>query len=106
MTLKKTEWGDIPNDIYVKDKDDLGKWIECTICHVKISIRSQFCFAEWETHCSGVRHCKVANSKALRHVPKIDPFFFFLKKKDPHLNRISMSNHQPKSTKLYPNVKK
>ena len=46
MPLKKVDWGDIPNDTYVKDKDDLGKWIECVICDVKISIRSQFCFTE------------------------------------------------------------
>ena len=75
MPLKKVDWGDIPNDIYVKDEDDFGKWIECIICDVKISIRSQFCFTEWETHCSGVRHCKIVNSKALQHVRKIDTFF-------------------------------
>ena len=35
MSLKKIEWGDIPNDINVKEKDDLGKWIECNLCHIK-----------------------------------------------------------------------
>ena len=75
MPLKKIDWRDIANDIYIKDKDDLGKWIECVICHVKISIRSQFYFTEWKTHCLGVRHCKIANSKALQHVPKIDSYF-------------------------------
>ena len=51
MPLKKIEWGDIPNEIYVKEKDDLRKWIECNICHLKIRIRSQFCFIEWQQIC-------------------------------------------------------
>ena len=46
MPLKKVDWGDIPNYTYMKDKDDFGKWIECVIFDVKISIRSQFCFTE------------------------------------------------------------
>ena len=29
--LEKIEWGDIPHETYVKDKDILGKWIKCDI---------------------------------------------------------------------------
>ena len=36
---------------------------------------TQFCFTEWNTHCSGVKHSKLANSKALQDMPKIDTFF-------------------------------
>ena len=75
MPLKKIEWGDIPNIAYVKDKDLFGTWIECKICDVKIRVRSQFCFTERDIHCSGVKHSKIANSKALKDVPKIDTFF-------------------------------
>ena len=75
MPLKKVEWGDIPNIDCVKDRDLFGTWIECNICDVKIHGRSQFCFTEWNTHCSGVKYSKVANSKALKDVPKIDTFF-------------------------------
>ena len=74
MPPKKVDWGDIPNDVYVKDKDHLGKWIECDICNIKIRIRSQFCFTEWDTHCSGVNHFQIVNSKALKNVPGIDTF--------------------------------
>ena len=49
MPLKKVEWGDIANIAYVKDKDLFGTWIECKICDVKIRVRSQFCFTEWDT---------------------------------------------------------
>ena len=75
MPLKKLEWGDIPNENYVKNKDVLGKWIECVICDVKMSVRSQYCFTEWDTHCSGVRHSKIVSSKAIHNVKKIDSFF-------------------------------
>ena len=86
MPLKKIEWGDIPNIAYVKDKDLFGTWIECKICDVKICVRSQFCFTEWDTHCSGVKHSKIANSKALKDVPKIDTFF---KKRTANMNWVS-----------------
>ena len=75
MPLKKLEWGDIPKEIYIKEKDDLGKWIECNICHIKIRIRSQFCFTEWVTHCAGVKHCKIANSDTLKNAQRIETFF-------------------------------
>ena len=75
MPLKKVEWGDIPNIECVTERDLFGTWIECNICDVKIRVRSQFCFTEWNTHCSGVKHSKVANSKAFQDVPKIDTFF-------------------------------
>ena len=87
MPLKKIEWGDIPNIAYVKDKDLFGTWIECKICDVKIRVRSQFCFTEWNTHYSGVKHSKIANSKALKDVPKIDAFFFFFFLKGQHLKK-------------------
>ena len=60
----------IPNDIYVKEKDDLGKLIECNLCHIKIRIISQFCFTEWVTHCEGVKHCKIANSETVKMIAK------------------------------------
>ena len=72
---QKIEWDDIPNDIYIKQKDDLGKWIECNLCHIKILIRSQFCFTEWVTYCEGVKHCKIANSETVRNVRKIETYF-------------------------------
>ena len=75
MPLKKTEWGDVPNIAHVKDKDLFGTWIQYKICDVKIRIRSQFCFTEWDMHCSGVKHSKIANSKALKDVPNIETFF-------------------------------
>ena len=99
MPLKKTDWGDITNIVYVKDKDDLGKWIECVICHVKINIRSQFCFTEWDTHCSGVRHCKLANSKVLQHVPKIESFFKKRPLTELHLSVKSSTKLDKTSTK-------
>ena len=64
--FKKNEWCDIPHNTYVKDKDIMGKWIECDICNVKIRIRSQFCFTEWDTHCTGVKHCRIANCETLK----------------------------------------
>ena len=70
MPFKKLELDEIPDDVYIKDKDHMGKWIECDICDVKIIVRSQFCFIEWDTHCSGVKHCKIANSKILQNVPQ------------------------------------
>ena len=85
MPLKKTEWGDVPHIEYVKERDVFGTWIQCGICDVKIRIRSQFCFTEWEMHCSGVKHCKLANSKALKDLPKIETFF----KKRTACNKIS-----------------
>ena len=75
MPLKKLEWGDVPKEMYVKEKDELGKWIECNVCHVKIRIRSQYCYTEWITHCEGVKHCKIANSDTLKNVQKIETFF-------------------------------
>ena len=83
MPLKKLEWGDIPKEMYVKEKDQLEKWIECNICHVKIRIRSQYCYTEWITHCEGVKHCKIANSDTLKKVQKIETFFLKKKKKRP-----------------------
>ena len=74
MPFKKVEWGDIPHETYVKDKDIMGKWIECDICNVKIRIRSQFCFTEWDTHCSGVKHCRIANCETLKKNYRIDTF--------------------------------
>ena len=44
----------------------MGKWIECDICNAKIRIRSQFCFTEWDTHCSGVEHCRIAKCETLK----------------------------------------
>ena len=75
MPFKRVEWGDIPHDTYIKNKDTLGRWIECDICDVKIRIRSQFCFTEWETHCSGVKHCRKTNCNSLKNVPTLDKYF-------------------------------
>ena len=90
MSLKKVEWSDIPNIDCVKDRDLFGTWIECKICDEKIRVRFQFCFTEWNTHCSGVKHSKVANSKALKDVPKIDTFF---KKKGLRLKKFPLEIH-------------
>ena len=75
MPYKKNEWGDIPHETYVRDKDVMGRWIVCDICNIKIRCRSQFCFPEWVSHCSGVRHSKIANCEILKKNPRIDTFF-------------------------------
>ena len=75
MPYKKNEWGDIPHETYVRDKDVMGRWIVCNICNIKIRCRSQFCFPEWVSHCSGVRHSKIANCEILKKNPRIDTFF-------------------------------
>ena len=56
MPPKKFNWGDIPNIKHVKDKDKNGKWIHCKTCDVRIRVRSQFSFTEWQMHTDGVKH--------------------------------------------------
>ena len=77
MARKKTEWGDIPNLSVVKNKDINGKWIRCKICDIKIKVRCQFSFTEWQMHTDGVRHNKLVdyNSTELKNVPKLTTFF-------------------------------
>ena len=40
MSLKKIDWGDVPNIEHVKEQDVFGTWIQRSICDVKIRIRS------------------------------------------------------------------
>ena len=75
MPPKKLKWGDIPNLSKVMDKDVNGKWIHCKMCDVRIKIRSQFSFIEWNMHTDGVNHNELANSKALKNIPKLTKFF-------------------------------
>ena len=75
MPYKKNAWGDIPHESYVKDKDDNGRWIVCDLCDIKIRCRSQYCFPEWVTHCSWVKHSKIANCGILKKNHKIDTYF-------------------------------
>ena len=75
MPPKKRNWGDIPNINHVKEKDEDGKWIECCLCNIRIRVRSQFCLTEWSMHCSGIKHCNLANDKDLKNMPKMTSFF-------------------------------
>ena len=75
MPPKKRNWGDIPNINHVKEKDEDGKWIECCLCNIRIRVRSQFCLTEWSMHCSGTKHCNLADGKDLKNVPKMTSFF-------------------------------
>ena len=57
MPPKKFTWGDVPNNEFVKKKDeDNGTWIECSLCHVVIKVRATFAFTEWVNHCSSNKH--------------------------------------------------
>ena len=75
MPPKKLKWGDILNISEVIDKDVKGKWIHCKMCNVIIKVRSQFSFTEWNMHTDGVQHNQLANSKALKNIPKLTTFF-------------------------------
>ena len=59
MPPKKIAWGHVPNNEFVKKKDESdGKWIECVICCVAIRVRASYGFTEWEHHCSFLKHCQ------------------------------------------------
>ena len=75
MPPKKFSWGDIPNLNEIKDKDKHGKWIHCKTCDVKIKVRCQFSLTEWRFHIDSIKHTELANSTALKDVPKITNFF-------------------------------
>ena len=75
MPPKKFQWKDIPHQNHVKNKDDLGKWIECAICNITIRIRAQYGFTEWKTHCEGVKHCKLINGNDPNNASKITSHF-------------------------------
>ena len=75
MPPKKIKWGDIPNLSEVMDKDVKGKWIHSKTCNFIIKVRSQFSFTEWNMHTGGVKHNELANSKALKNIPKLTTFF-------------------------------
>ena len=65
MPPKKITWGVIPNDEFIKKKDEKnGKWIECGVCDIIIKVRATFGFSEWQNHCSSNKHCeKVKDSE-------------------------------------------
>jgi len=77
MPPKKVAWGDIPNEVFIEDKDnDKGKWIKCKICHVVIRVRASFGFTEWENHCSSLRHCqKVKDQLLIGNSSKLTSYF-------------------------------
>ena len=56
--LKKIEWGDVPNEEPVKEKDYAAKWIEYNICHQVIRVRAKFGCTEWLNYCSSAKHCE------------------------------------------------
>ena len=93
MSPKKLKWDNIPNLSEVKDKDVNRKWIYCKTCEVRIKVRSQFSFTEWQMHTDGVKHTELANSKALKNVPELTKFF---KKRKDITNTSSKSVASPK----------
>ena len=59
MPPKKIAWGHVPNNEFVKKKDEYeGKWIECSVCCATIKVRASYGFTEWEHHCSSLNHCQ------------------------------------------------
>ena len=51
MHPEKIAWDDIPNNKFVKNKDDSkGKLIECSLCCIVIRVRARYGFTEWENY--------------------------------------------------------
>ncbi len=67
MPPKKIEWGDVPNEEHVKEKESAGKWIECNVCHQVIRVRTTFGFTEWLNHCSSAKHCEKVKTNDLNN---------------------------------------
>ena len=77
MPPKKITWGDVPNNTFVKKKDEItGKWIECGVCCVVIKVRAMFGFAEWDHHCLSNKHCqKVKEIESGGNMTKLISYF-------------------------------
>ncbi len=67
MPPKKIEWGDIPKEEHVKEKDSSGKWIECYVCQQVNKVRATFSLTEWLNHCSSAKHCKKVKTNDLNN---------------------------------------
>ena len=60
MPPKKMSWGDIPNNEFVKKRDESnGRWIECNLCCLVIKVRATCGFTEWVNHCKSTRYCQL-----------------------------------------------
>ena len=71
MPPKRTNWGDIPQLAHVKDKDPQGKWIECSLCELRIKVRAPYGMTEWVNHCDSTKHINRTNAPPKKEV--IDP---------------------------------
>ena len=98
MPPKKVAWGDIPNKVFIDNKDnDKGKWIKCKICHVVIRVRASFGFTEWENHCSLLRHCqKVKDQLLIGNSSKLTSYFISdnSNKKDENVTNVKLSSNK------------
>ena len=77
MPPKKISWGDIPNNEFVKKKDETsGRWIECSLCCLVIKVRASYGFTEWVNHCESTRHCQfVADQNDTGGMQKLTSYF-------------------------------
>ena len=77
MHPEKIAWDDIPNNKFVKNKDDSkGKLIECSLCCIAIRVRTGYGFTEWGNHWSPNKHYQIIKEKqSTRYMSKLTCYF-------------------------------
>ena len=102
MPPKKISLGDIPNNEFVKKKDETnGRWIECGLCCLVIKVRATYGFTEWVNHCESSRHCQfVADQNDTGGMQKLTSFFDIKEVKNKFMSPVSPKSYSIKKSKL------